>query len=151
MNPENRNDSPANPELPANPSYGQYDPAFARDQQESSGDEFSFSDFFLDKFLIATGIAALAVSLFYARDMIGFPMFLGFLVGSLLSLAAVPAILAALIALPSAAVIAHAKNRPFKKAFKPLFTLLLFTFWLALVILYFAGSSHFSDRFIPEQ
>jgi hypothetical protein len=116
------------------PMYGYVDPATSAVEQKAE-EEFTWSDFFLEKFWILTPIASLAISLFNAKQLDGFPMFLGFLLGTFLGLVALPTILAALLGLIPALIIRSARaDRSFKKAFKPVFTAFLFLFWLILVL-----------------
>lgn len=138
---------PENKEIQATPSYGYHDPKFTLETEEEAGEEFSFSEFFLGKFPIAVLVSGLALSLYTAKGLDNFPMFFGFLIMSTLGLAALPTILAGGIALPAAAIIARVKDRPFKKAFKPVFTLLLFIFWAFFLAASFVRSSHLIEQF----
>jgi hypothetical protein len=80
------------------PDYGYQSSLLGADQPAAPEDDFSWSDFFLDKFWIWSAIAALVISLFSAKRLGGFLMFSGFLFGSFLGLLAIPAILASVVA-----------------------------------------------------
>jgi hypothetical protein len=115
------------------PEYGC--PIQESSQPTESQEDFGLSDLFLDKFWVLTAIASLAISLFNAKQLYGFVMFMGFLLGTFLGLVGLPAILASILALIPALIISRVRrDKPFKNAFKPIFTLLLFLLWLLSIV-----------------
>ena len=117
------------------PVYGYHESLLGSDQPEQKEEEFSWSDFFLEKFWIWSGIAALAVSLFAAKQLNGFLMFSLFLFGSFVGLLAVPSVLASVVAIVPALIISSGRQgKSFGKAFKPIFTAMLFVFWLVCLV-----------------